>query len=220
MSEKIQAHGRDSRAVAIARRLQNRRASESFASLAAAVGADIVGSAQDDGLRMISTKAIALISGLLLGWVTGAHAAAGDRGARVAFFGFRLINTSLEPTTAAEDARIGQLDQLFREKVEASRRYMLMTVPPEMQQEIAAGPGIDGCNGCERELARKVGAELAAWGTVQKVSNLILNINVYLRDVETGTMTFARSVDIRGNNDVAWQRGLDYLLGNYLLGNP
>jgi hypothetical protein len=55
---------------------------------------------------------------------------------------------------------------------------------------------------------------------VQKVSNLILNINVYMRDAESGRMTFARSVDIRGNTDESWQRGLDYLLRNYLLGKP
>jgi hypothetical protein len=30
-------------------------------------------------------------------------------------------------------------------------------------------------------------------------------------------MKFARSVDIRGNTDESWQRGLDYLLRNYLL---
>jgi hypothetical protein len=61
---------------------------------------------------------------------------------------------------------------------------------------------------------------MAAWGTVQKVSNLILNINVYIRDAETAKLTFSRSVDIRGNNDVSWQRGLDYLLRHYLLGEP
>ena len=57
----------------------------------------------------------------------------------------------------------------------------------------------------------------AAWGTVQKVSNLILNINVYTEDAESGKMKFARSVDIRGNTDESWRRGLDYLLRNYLL---
>jgi hypothetical protein len=41
-----------------------------------------------------------------------------------------------------------------------------------------------------------VGANWAAWGTVQKVSNLILNINVYMEDAESGKMKFARSVDI------------------------
>ena len=29
-----------------------------------------------------------------------------------------------------------------------------------------------------------VGANWAAWGTVRKVSNLILNINVYIEDAE------------------------------------
>jgi hypothetical protein len=31
---------------------------------------------------------------------------------------------------------------------------------------------------------------------------------------------FARSVDIRGNTDESWRRGLDYLLRNYLLREP
>jgi hypothetical protein len=169
---------------------------------------------------MFSTRAIAVASAVLLGWIGGAGAAASDGGARVAFFGFRLINTSLEPTTAAEDARLRLLDELFREKLAASSRYKLLIIPPELQQQIAAGPGIDSCNGCERDLARQVGAEVAAWGTVQKVSNLILNINVYMRNAESGTITFAHSVDIRGNTDESWQRGLDYMLRNYLLGKP
>ena len=55
---------------------------------------------------------------------------------------------------------------------------------------------------------------------MQKVSNLILNINVYMEDAESGKMKFARSIDIRGNTDESWRRGLDYLLRNYLLGEP
>jgi Protein of unknown function (DUF2380) len=48
----------------------------------------------------------------------------------------------------------------------------------------------------------------------------ILNINVYMEDAESGKMKFARSVDIRGNTDESWRRGLDYLLRNYLLREP
>jgi len=55
---------------------------------------------------------------------------------------------------------------------------------------------------------------------VQKVSNLILNINVYIEDAQSGRMEFIRSVDIRGNTDESWRRGLDYLLRNYLLHAP
>jgi Protein of unknown function (DUF2380) len=74
--------------------------------------------------------------------------------------------------------------------------------------------------GCQRRFAQMVGANWAAWGTVQKVSNLILNINVYMEDAESGKMKFARSVDIRGNTDESWRRGLDYLLRSYLLRKP
>jgi len=135
----------------------------------------------------------------------------------IAFLGFQLINTSLEPTTPAEEQRIRMLDDLFRKNVAASDRYHLVSMPEAIRQGIASGPIIANCNGCEADYARKVGADWAAWGTVQKVSNLILNINLYLEDARTGKMQFSKSVDIRGNTDESWRRGLDYLLQNYLL---
>jgi hypothetical protein len=50
---------------------------------------------------------------------------------------------------------------------------------------------------------------------VQKVSNLILNINLYMEDVQTGRMEFARSVDIRGNTDESWRHVHDPALRTY-----
>ena len=138
----------------------------------------------------------------------------------VAFFGFQLINTSLEPTSPAEDRRIEMLDQLYRERLDSSGRFRIVPIPPELQQEIAAGPQISGCNGCERGYAKIGGADWAAWGTVQKVSNLILKINLYMEDAETGKMEFVKSVDIRGNTDESWQHGLDYMLRHYLFEKP
>jgi Protein of unknown function (DUF2380) len=136
----------------------------------------------------------------------------------VAFFGFQLINTSLEPTSPAEDQRIGMLDQLLRERLANSGRFKIVPIPPELQQKIAAGPEISGCNGCERGFAQTIGADWAAWGTVQKVSNLILNINLYMEDAATGKLEFVKSVDIRGNTDESWRHGLDYILHRYLFG--
>jgi Protein of unknown function (DUF2380) len=72
----------------------------------------------------------------------------------------------------------------------------------------------------ERDLAEKTGAEWAAWGTVQKVSNLILNINLYMEDAQTGRIEFAHSVDIRGNTDESWLRGLNYMIRHYVLEQP
>jgi hypothetical protein len=166
--------------------------------------------------KMLLLKAAALIVGLVLAPVGVAN----DNGrSRVAFFGFTLINTSLESTTMAEERRIHLLDALFRQKLDASNRFKFVTITPEMQKEVAAGPEISNCNGCEREYAMRINAQWAAWGTVQKVSNLILNINIYMKNVQTGKLDF-KSVDIRGNTDESWRRGLDHVLRHHLFGEP
>jgi Protein of unknown function (DUF2380) len=146
-----------------------------------------------------------------------AHA---DDATCVAFFGFVLINTSLEPTKPIEVARLQMLDVLLQEALSAAGRFRFVTIPPDLQAQIAAGGGIQNCKGCERDIANRIGADWAAWGTVQKVSNLILNINLYMEDAKTGNLEFAKSVDIRGNTDESWRRGLDYMLRHYVLGQP
>jgi hypothetical protein len=139
---------------------------------------------------------------------------------RVAFLGFAMINTSLEPTKPEEESRLRMLDGLLREKLDASGRFMLVPIPPDLQQEIVRGPEIWDCNGCERAYALKAGADWAAWGTVQKVSNLILNINLYMEDAQSRKLEFVKSVDIRGNTDESWRHGLDYMLRHYLFDEP
>ena len=66
-------------------------------------------------------------------------------------------------------------------------------------------------------MAQQLGADLEITGIVQKVSNLILNINVYLRDVQTGRLVTAASADMRGNTDESWSRAMRYLMRERLL---
>ena len=66
-------------------------------------------------------------------------------------------------------------------------------------------------------LRTKSRGHFAAPCTVQKASNLILNINVYIEDAKAKKMSFVKSVDIRGNTDELWQRGLDYLPATLLV---
>jgi uncharacterized protein DUF2380 len=156
--------------------------------------------------------------------LAGALATSSSAGAKdfshVAFFGFYLINTSLEPTKPEEEARLRMLDSFLQEQLRASGRFAFVAVPPDILENIAAGPRIENCNGCERDYAMMIDGDWAAWGTVQKVSNLILNVNFYLENVKTGNFEFARSVDIRGNTDDDWRRGLDYMLRSYILNAP
>jgi hypothetical protein len=136
---------------------------------------------------------------------------------QIAFFGINLINTSPEPTRPDELQRIYMLEELFVKSINDSGRFRIVMIPADMQKEIAAGPEISNCNGCEREYAKRIGADWAAWGVVQKVSNLILNINIYIEDAQTRKLQFVKSVDIRGNTDESWRHGLRYMLQHYLL---
>lgn len=62
-----------------------------------------------------------------------------------------------------------------------------------------------------RAMAPRPGEAARCW--VQKVSNLILNINLEVRS-EAGATRYRGSVDIRGNTDESWLRGVRRLAEN------
>ena len=64
-----------------------------------------------------------------------------------------------------------------------------------------------------RVLEGKTAAERVARCWVQKVSNLILNLNIEV-STEQGETAYMTSVDIRGNTDEAWLRGVRRLVDN------
>lgn len=138
----------------------------------------------------------------------------------LAVFDFELIDSSLEGEMrgerADEQARLGMISDLLRQMLADSGRYRILDLTP-VKAEIAAAGYLHGCNGCDARIAGGLGAERAVTGTVQKVSNLILNINLYEREVASGKLLRAMSVDIRGNTDRSWSRGVSYLVRNRFL---
>jgi hypothetical protein len=141
---------------------------------------------------------------------------------RVAIFDFEMIDTSLDGemkgTSTEEKARLAKLAPALREKLAASDRFLV--VDTTSVNERAHAQNLQACGGCDATLAHEVGADVALTGTVQKISNLILNINIYLRDARNDRMLQTMSVDIRGNTDESWSRGLSYLIRNKLLADP
>lgn len=137
----------------------------------------------------------------------------------VAFLGVHLQNDNeeFEPTTDAERARMATLATSFKEQLEASGDFKFVPVSGALKAEIDRGQEVGLCGGCEIAYGKQAGAEQVAWIRVQKVSNLILNLNVYIENVADAKMTYEHSVDIRGNTDETWSRSLTYLIKNYLL---
>src|SRR5688572_2718277 len=105
--------------------------------------------------------------------------------ARLAVFDFELIDTSLqgemEGIDPADQARLRMIEATLRERLAQSGRFELVDTAPVADQVDAAGV-LWSCNGCELGIARRLDAELALVGWVQKVSNLMLNFNVVIRD--------------------------------------
>ena len=130
----------------------------------------------------------------------------------IAVFDVELINTSPAPSTPEEIERTRVLGQQLRDALSRSGRYRVVDLAP-VRAALDQAPAPRICNGCELPLARQVGARQAAVVWVQKVSNLILNINLHVEDVASGETVFQRSVDIRGNTDLSWRRGATALVG-------
>jgi hypothetical protein len=141
---------------------------------------------------------------------------------RVAVFDFEIIDTSLDGemkgTSTEEKARLAKLAPVLREKLAASDRYIVVDAAPVMER--AHAQNLQACGGCDATLAREAGADVALTGTVQKVSNLILNINIYLRDAKDDRLLQSMSADFRGNTDESWSRALSYLIRHKLLAEP
>ena len=145
----------------------------------------------------------------------GPHAAAQQPPKKLLMLEFELIDEQEEDVPFPEkEARLAMVSQRLREALIKEELYNVIDSAPVAQliRTEAARQSLLGCNGCELDIARKAGADriLLAW--VQKVSNLILNINIEVRDAETGKVVLAKSVDLRGNTDKSWQRGIDFMV--------
>jgi hypothetical protein len=136
---------------------------------------------------------------------------------KVAVFDFEFDDTSLEGATngprADERLRLERLGGELRRRLAQSGHAEVVDV-----SAVASRAGnLQTCGGCDAVLGRELGAKYSIIGWVQKVSNLILNVNIVVRDVETGKVISSKSVDMRGNTDESWSRALDWLIRNYLL---
>jgi len=143
--------------------------------------------------------------------VTGAQAAP-----KAAVFDFQLANLGQLPPTQADVDRLPRLSDELRKLLGDSGLYDIVPVS-SLKAEIDKAAPLRSCGGCATGYARKLGAQIAITGEIQKVSNLILNINVYIADVNGATPEKAYSVDIRGDTDESFDRGVKYLVKNNIL---
>jgi hypothetical protein len=138
---------------------------------------------------------------------------------KAAVFDFELLDTSLQGEMkgpqADEQRRLNDITEQLRRGLADAGKFVIMDISPV--NAAAHASNLQSCGGCDVDYARELGADLAITGVVQKVSALILNMNIYLRDAHTGQLVTGMSADFRGNTDQSWSRTMSYLLRNRLL---
>ena len=135
---------------------------------------------------------------------------------KIAYFGIVFIDTSTEGAVQGvrqdETERLQMLEAYVAEDL-TKRGFTLLDLSP-VEEGINRIASVADCNFCDVLMARELGADYSAVGEVQKVSNLILSMNLVVRDTVEGKYVRGLSVDIRGNTDDSWRRGMRYILKN------
>ena len=157
----------------------------------------------------------ALASALMLAVSLNAPASA-----RVAESGAVLAVVFLDTSTegayggvrADETQRLAMLEARLREAFAEKGIEIVDRAPVQSALDRVKNPA--RCNKCDAKAAEALGVDLAITAEVQKVSNLILTINVFVREAGTGRPLRVGNADIRGNTDESWRRGLDWILRN------
>ncbi len=138
---------------------------------------------------------------------------------KLAIFDFELLDTSLEgemrgPQTDEHD-RLILISDLVRSKMAESGKFQLLDISPV--KAAAEGSNLQACGGCDVQFAQRLGADLVITGVMKKISTLILNLTIFVRDVHTGQLITGMNADFRGNTDESWTRATSYLVRNRLL---
>jgi len=137
----------------------------------------------------------------------------------IAILEFDLVDDQRELSPATvEHQRLTAIHDQLQEEFAKNRLYRVIDVRPaaELIKMYESRSQLHGCNGCELDIARSLQADRVLVGWVQKVSNLIVNINIQIEDATTGAILLNKSVDLRGNTDESWRRGVSYIVNSMI----
>lgn len=136
-------------------------------------------------------------------------------GKKILVLDFEMIDTSNEPTDQREDhaRRLQIARDAIAHSLSAHETYVVLDRTP-IQSDIEAvlkQTYLRTCNGCEFDLARKLGADLVLLGVINKVSLLILSMNISILRVADRELIFHQGFDFRGDSDRSYEKTGKYI---------
>lgn len=135
---------------------------------------------------------------------------------KLAVLDFELIDDQNNPLTkAAQGVRLRKATQQLQQELAERRLYDVVDPAPSaaLQGELRSQQAfLYRCDDCADQVGALLGVDLVMGTWVQKVSELILNLNVQVYDRRRRQVVFSKSVDMRSNDDVSWTRAVRYLV--------
>ena len=153
-------------------------------------------------------------AGLPLGAQSGTAAPSPVRS--LAVLDFELVDEQNNPLTkAAQEVRLRNATLQLQRELAEQKLYRVVDPEPSqaLQRTLASQQAfLYRCDDCADQVGRLLGVDLVMATWVQKVSELILNLNVQIYDIKAQKVVFSKSVDMRGNEDLSWTRAVHYLV--------
>lgn len=137
---------------------------------------------------------------------------------KVAILPFDIRDAEIEgdPFQKPKDTDIARMrlvaDEL-KKLMETTKTFEVVDLSAYAADIEKASP-FNKCDGCEVEIAKKAGADLAVTGFIDKLSDALISMQLFARDTTTGEMKKTMSAEIRGNTDELWLHGIRYLWKN------
>ncbi len=127
-------------------------------------------------------------------------------------FEIGLMPKGIDPE---EKRRLQVITEELMRLIKESGRYDIVDSAP-IAKDIEDKSPMYKCNGCEDDLAKKVGADVAFIGTVRKASDVLFTVSIYVRDVKNEKVVHQGSSEIYGNTDAMWLRAVNYIVDRRL----
>jgi hypothetical protein len=144
-------------------------------------------------------------------------AATAEAAPKAAVFDCQLSNLDAQPPTQADQDRLPRVSDELRQEFNKSGLYDIVSTVP-LKEKVEKSAKLRSCGGCAVKFAKELGADFAITCEIQKVSNLILNFNVYIKEIGANAPEKSYSVDMRGDTDESFDRAVKYIVQNNILG--
>jgi hypothetical protein len=157
---------------------------------------------------------------LCLGLLTTFEVAAATAPIKLAVFDFELEDFSAGAapagTTSTDATQLANVTAMVRQLFTQSGRYELIEVG-SVDAPAVRTHTLRDCNGCDADIALKLGAQQSLVGVVSRISRTEYVVKFQVRDAQTGTVVAAGDSGLRMGADYSWSRGAARLVKDQLL---